>query len=361
MPIGPLLRREIENTFQVVRAKCTPEEIVIICPEAICGDGSGNRSISVRTGKTFCWRCGKGNNNKGSFIPWAKALGYTFSADVGSSIPVEELLYKEGEEQASVVPLLQEVPLPEGFVPIARTPRSIYTELISEMAKRKRLAYADFVAAGVGYTMDDPRWEPFAIFPVYEYNLCVYYQGRTYVDVPGESTKLFPNRSVVKWGASYWVYNIDEVRAKQPSIVVIVESILNVLSLKKKFKELGWEDIVPVCVFKHHISQVQVIKLVRCAGVKEFCMLFDHDAIDATWRMVGSLNEKVCVTVAEMPLRADNKKLDPNDDVDAAIDAIESRKMYTAASAAAHSVNGLHGMASRKVDITGTSLIKSRS
>jgi hypothetical protein len=228
--------------------------------------------------------------------------------------------------------VIQEVELPKGFTPILRNPKSIYTKLITKMAHRKNLEYQDLTEAGVGYTMDDPRWEPFAIFPVYEYDTCVYFQGRTYVDVPGETTKRFPSRNQIKWGAGYWVYNIDTVRAVRPTTVIIVESILNVLSLRWKLRELGWSDVVPVCVFKHHLSQVQAIKLLRCKGVKEFCLLFDHDAIEKTWQSVGYIGNKVKVTVAEMPMKDGNKKLDPNDDVEAAIDAIEKRSLYTTAS-----------------------------
>ena len=351
--IGPLLKREIEHTFNVVQSKCTPEELVFVCPEPSCGDTSGNRAVNVRTGKTFCWRCNKGAHNKGNFLAWAKALGYKFTADGGSSgMPLDQLLYEE-EEQVSAVPVLQEVELPTGFTPIVNTKKGVYTKFISEMAVRKNLAYEDFAAAGVGYTMDSQIWEPFAIFPVIEYGMTVYYQGRTYIDVPGETTKRFPSRATVKWGASYWVYNIDEVRAKSAEIVVIVESILNVLSLKRKFKQLGWDKIVPVCVFKHHMSQVQAIKLLRCKSVKEFCLLFDHDAIDATWRMVGSLNEKVAVTVAEMPMKDGNKKLDPNDDVDEAVKAIKNRTLYTESSASGHILKANSGMADKKIDISG--------
>ena len=356
MNIGPLLRREIESLFVVVATKCTSDEIVIICPE--CGDKSGNRGISVKTGATHCWRCNKGKNNKGHFLAWARALGYEFgSGDDGySSTPVDQLLYQE-EPESSVVPVLQEIEMPRGFTPIARTPKSIYTKLIRQMAERKNLTYDDMVEAGAGYTPDDPYWEAYALFPVVEYRMNVYYQGRTYVDVPGETTKRFPSRKYVKWGAGYWVYNIDEVRLKQPEIVVVVESILNVLSLRWRLRELGWDkQVVPVCVFKHSISQVQVIKLLRCKSVKEFCLLFDHDAIDKTWKMVGYLGNKLKVTVAEMPMTAGNKKCDPNDDVEAAIDAIEQRKLYTSANEMGHRVQIEKGMADKAVDITSRTL-----
>lgn len=349
--IGPLLKQEIEHVFRVVREKSTNDELVFMCPE--CGDHSGHRSVNLKTGKTFCWRCNKGKNNKGNFLAWAKALGFEFAAGDGrSSLPVADLLNND-DQQESVVPVLQEVELPEGYTPIARTPKNYYTKLVTKMAVRKNLDYDAFVEAKVGYTMDDPLWEPYAIFPVYEYGLCVYYQGRTYIDEPGETTKKFPSRKRVRFGAAYWVYNIDAVRKEAPQIVVLVESILNVLSLRRKFRELGWKTIVPVCVFKHHISQVQIIKLLRCPGIKECCLLFDHDAIEKTWQSVGALSEKVPVTIAEMPFKEGNKKLDPNDDVEAAIDAIEKRKLYTAASSSA----SLLSSKGRYVDITGKSVL----
>jgi len=351
--IGPLLKREIESTFTVVHSKSTPEELVFICPE--CGDKSGNRAVNLKTSKTFCWRCNKGKSGKGHFIAWARANGYTFNTDDGhSSTPVDQILVAE-EEKSTVIPVLQEVELPKGFIPIARTPKSIYTKLITDMARKKNLDYSDFVEAGVGYSPDDPYWEAYAIFPVREYKMTCYYQGRTYVDTPGETTKRFPSRKYVKWGAGYWVYNIDEVREKQPEIVVVVESILNVLSLRKKLRQLGWDKtIVPVCVFKHSISQVQAAKLFRCKGIKEFCLLFDHDAIDATWKGVSYLTNKLSVTVAEMPQKEGNKKLDPNDDVDAAIEAIEQRKLYTSESAIGHLVS----TEGPRFDITSRSLKK---
>lgn len=351
--IGPLLKQEIENSFAVMPGKGSTDELVFLCPE--CGDRSGHRAVNLKTGKTFCWRCGKGKNNKGHFLAWAKALGYTFANDEGySSVPVDQLL-NEDDKASSVIPVIQQVDLPRGFTTLARRPKSVYTRYITKMAERKHLLYEDFVEAGVGFTMDDPRWEAYAIFPVYDYGTCVYYQGRTYVDVPDQPTKRFPSRNMVAWGAGYWVYNIDAVRAASPKTVVIVESILNVLSLRWKLRELGRNDVVPVCVFKHHISQVQVLKLLRCKGVKEFCLLFDHDAIEKTWHSVGYLSNKVKVTVAEMPLVAGNRKCDPNDDVEAAIRAIDKRKLYTMSSADHSALEG-----GPSLDITGRD-IKSSS
>jgi len=332
--IGPLLRQEIESLFRVIPERCSTDELVFICPE--CGDKSGNRSVNLKTGRTFCWRCNKGNNNKGNFLAWARALGYSLSNTASNvGVDVGSLLY-ETTEQISAVPVIQSVELPRSFTPIARTPKSIYTQLITEMAVRKNLIYDDFVEAGVGYAPDDSFWEPYAIFPVYEHRLCAYYQGRTYVDVPGETTKKFPSRKEVKYGASYWVYNIDEARQPEMHTVIAVESILNVLSLRWKMRELGWKGIVPVCVFKHYISVVQSLKLLRCKNIKEICLLFDRDALDRMWQGVAMLSNKIKVSVAEMPYRSDNKKLDPNDDVEAAIVAIEKRKGYSTSTSFQH-------------------------
>jgi len=331
--IGTLLKQEIESTFKVIPDRCTNDELIFVCPEPECADKSGNRALNLKTGKTFCWRCGKGKNNKGHFLAWARALGYQFTDEGNRNVPLEEVLYTP-DSNTSIVPAIQEIALPEGFTAIQAKPKSAYARLITKMARRKNLYWDDFLEAEVGYTTDDPLWEPFAIFPVKEYQRVVYYQGRTYVDVPGETTKKFPSRNQVKYGASYWVYNIDAVRALHPPMVVLVESILNVLSLRWKLRELGWnKEIVPVCVFKHHLSQVQAVKLMRCPGIQEFCLLFDHDAIAKTWQSIGYIGNRVKLSVAEMPLVAGNKKCDPNDDVEAAIQAIEHRQLYTPANA----------------------------
>lgn len=347
--IGPTLKREIEAVFHVVRDKSSPDELVFLCPE--CNDRSGHRSVNLRTGVTFCWRCNKGANNKGRFVAWARALGFEFSKDDYNSVPIERLF--DEEPSKSDLPVIKEVNLPRGFTAMAREPDDVYTRLITKMAKRKHLGHDDFADAGVGFTRTTPKWEPFAIFPVYEYKVPVYYQGRTYVDVPGETTKRFPSRIEVPLGASYWIYNIDAVRKQLPKRVVIVESILNVLSLKRKFAEEGMTDIVAVSVFKHYISKIQATKLLQCEGVKQFYLLFDHDAIDQTWKMMEQLGNRIPVRVAEMPYEEGNKKLDANDDVEAALVAIDEAVPYKMGTAYAHRFeNEPKAMSERKVDLT---------
>lgn len=352
--IGSLLKQEIESAFTIIAYRCTKDELVFVCPE--CGDKSGNRSVNLKTGTTNCFRCGKGVNNKGYFLAWAKALGYVFTSDDGqSSLPVNKVLYASDDREDSAVPVIEAVELPEGFTPIASTPKNYYTKLITEMAERKNLFYDDFAEANVGYTMDDGLWEPYAIFPVVDYGITVYYQGRTYVDEPGQTTKRFPSKGKVKWGAGYWVYNIDAVRDIKPKIVIVVESILNVLSLRWKLRELGWDkEIVPVCVFKHGISKVQGLKLLRCPGIKEICLLFDHDAIDTTWKSVGYLANRLTITVAEMPLIGENQKADPNDDVDLAIESIEKRKLYTNSSVVGRMLDkSFHNVVAQQMPLAG--------
>lgn len=359
--IGVLLKQEIEHTFQVVPQKSSNEELVFLCPE--CGDKTGHRSVNLRTGMTFCFRCNKGQHNKGQFTAWAKALGFTFANETElSTVPLRDLLAPVPPR--SLIPVISKVPLPKGFTPIETEPTSVYTKLISKMATRKNLDYEAFVEAGAGFTRITPKWEPFCVFPVHEYNLNVYYQGRTYVDVPGESTKLFPSRWEVKYGAAFWVYNIDELRESRAPTAVVVESILNVLSLKRKFRELGITDMVPVCVFKHHVSNVQIVKLIRCPHLKEICLLFDHDAIDITWKTVGSLTGRMRLTVAEMPMVNGNKKMDANDNSSLAVEAIGNRRRFDFGSAVQveRDQQQFGGLARRKlVDMRGLSFTKARS
>lgn len=327
MKIGLLLKAEIQSTFEVVHGRCTSEEIVFVCPQPGCGDKTGNRAVNLKTGKTNCWRC----NVAGSFLRWAKALGYRF--ENSDDISEDTIQALEQAQRKSVLPLVQAVQLPKGFTPIAEEPNAIRSRYIVEMAVRKNLDRQAFEEANVGFTRDAPKWEEYAIFPVVEYGVIVYWQGRTYHDRPGESTKLFPSRDEVKYGARYWVYNIDEVRAKKANIVIAVESILNVLSLRRKLNELGWGNVVPVCVFKHRVSMEQALKLHNLKHVQEVCLMFDHDATAKAWESGRQLTNAFALTVAEMPPGPDNKKFDPNDDVEAAIDAFEKRKRYTLAEA----------------------------
>lgn len=322
--IGALLKQEIENTFSMVRDRSTSEELVFVCPEPGCGDSNGNRSVNLKNGRTNCWRCNVGGN----FIKWASKLGYQFSNVADVSVASLKEVINLRPEQRSLLPVVTDVKLPEGFTRCSDSLRSVRTRMIGEMAVRKNLTLDDMLECGAGWTAKSPLWEPFTIFPVVEYGKVVYYQGRTYAEEPGEKTKKFPSRHEVKWGARYWIYNIDELIESQASIVVVVESILNVLSFKRLLRRLGVTDVVVVAVFKHAVSYEQYVKLSRIRHIKEICLLFDHDAVALSWKDAQKFTNMFKITVAEMPEGEDNKRLDPNDDVELAWNVFEKRHPY---------------------------------
>lgn len=328
--IGPLLKQEIENTFEIIRGRSNQNELTFICPQPGCGDTNGNRSVNLKNGKTNCWRCNVG----GDFIAWAKRLGLRFAntEDASSTLSLKQL-FEIKPEIRSILPVVAEVKLPKGFTKLTDEPDSVYTRLIGEMAVRKNLMLEDFIEAGCGFVRDG-LWEPFAIFPVVEYGTVVYYQGRTYAEEPGDRTKKFPSNSEVKYGAKYWIYNIDEARAKKAKKLIVVESILNVLSLRWYLREQGVTDTVPVAAFKHKVSMEQFFKLSRITGVEEVCLLFDHDAIAESWADASKFTNKFKITVAEMPLGDGNKKLDPNDNVELAWKVFNERRPFNRVRAA---------------------------
>ena len=329
-----LLRQEIEHTFQTVKNRCTSEELVFLCPQPGCGDSSGNRSVNLKTGKTYCWRCNIGGN----FLKWAAAIGFRFDHAQTSTVysPAELMAIQKEHGQESHVPSMNDVKLPRDFTRILDEPESVYSRLITQMAVRKNLDYDALAGAGVGFTREDPYWEPFALFPVYEYDRLVYFQGRTYKDVPGQPTKQFPGRQQVKYGARYWIHNVDELWRSKAHTAILVESILNVLSLQRKIRELGIEGVVPLCVFKHAVSQYQLYKLLRYQHLSEVCLMFDHDATKSSWRDAERLTNHFTVSVAEMPEGEDNQKLDPNDDVDTAMRVFEERVPFNRASSVSY-------------------------
>lgn len=305
MPSRAQLLTILRRHFRVVPERCTPAEIVIICPD--CGDTRGNRGVSVASLKTNCWRCGNG----GGLEAWARQRGVELAITEGrDDRGVEEILTAADAPQARSGAYVPEVLLPEGFVPLSVEPDCGYAELISRMAKRKRLTKEDLIRSGAGFTRDDPKWEPYAIFPVTEWGRNVYYQGRTYVDVPGESTKLFPNRKECPAGASNWVYGIDELR-KKGGIAVVVEAILNVISLRAEIERLGIEGYIPVAVFKHRVSAPQLRKIASCPGIKGVVMAYDGepDTIAMAAQDASRFRGLVPATHIEMP-----EGKDPNDD-----------------------------------------------
>lgn len=319
---GNTLKATVKSLFTVVRERSTDEEIVIICPQPGCGDATGNRSVSVKNGKTSCWKCNVG----GDFVRWARRLGYSVEDNV-SAASIKEVINLR-PEQRSILPVVTDVKLPEGFTKCRDSLKSVRTRLIGEMAVRKNLALQDMLDCDAGWTSKNPLWEPFTIFPVYEYGKVVYYQGRTYCDVPDETTKKFPSRHELKWGARYWIYNIDALMKHEARVALVVESILNVLSLKKLFRKLGIKHIVPVAVFKHAVSYEQYVKLSRVRHLEEVCMLFDHDAVALSWKDAQKFTNMFKITVAEMPAGEGNARLDPNDDVELAWNVFQQRHPY---------------------------------
>lgn len=283
-----------------------------------CADKSGNRGINVRTGLTSCFRCGKGDNI------WNLARGLGIELELAKPDATPEHVAEELDRLAKGIGIVRtpvyfsKVDLPEGFKLIADDPECYYATRIERMAKRKNLEWEDMVEAGVGFTRRG-SWEPFAIFPVKEWDTVTYYQGRTYNDPDpeeGGSTKKFPSRHTVPHGSRHWVYNIDEVRATRAKKVIVVESILNVLSLRRELRIRKIEGVVPVAIFKSKISYEQAVKLAGLKWVEEMCLMFDEDATQKAWDSILPLTSKgqkkasalldpSMFTIVEMPVGCD--------------------------------------------------------
>lgn len=328
------IRRICEANFDIVEDRSRSDEIVFICPEEGCGDHSGNRSVNLRTGMTSCWRCGALRGHSGTFSRWVRRFGISVEeseadlSTVDSEIADLELTLKEDKSTSYV----SSVKLPRGFTAIGDDPKCAYSRLIGRMAERKHLHFDDFVKAGVGYTTEDRAWEPYAIFPVVEWGRTVYYQGRIYAKSPEEwmrGTKKFPKRKYVPVGAKNWIYNIDKARNRDVHTLIVVESILNVLSLENELRARKMDGIVPVAVFKHAISEPQRRKILNLGHIKEISLMFDQDAMAASWSSASDLSALRKVSVCTMPVG-----IDANDDAVVAVDAFQSRQGMDAGSLA---------------------------
>jgi hypothetical protein len=320
------IRHQVSSAFQVIQGRSNVDELCVLCPVPGCGDKSGNRSINLKNGYTNCWRCPEGQPHhiKSLFT----SVGLEFQDD--GTISVEEvnnILFRDNRKPLTPV---QVVELPLGFQFLSDYQESCYHMFCANMAKRKHLDITDLEKANAGFTREG-LWEPFCIFPVIEDDRVVYYQGRTYTDDGFEKTKKFPSKQEVRYGMSYWVYNLNALTSPPARLGIIVESILNVLSLRKYIQQekLPW---VPVCVFTHRISAAQFNKICRYRHIKEWCVLFDSDSTALAHASASRLNPiRPPISVAEMPhgkndddsVRTTN---DANDDVEAAIEAIKKRK-----------------------------------
>lgn len=327
------LKREIAGSFDLVRDRSTEDEIYIVCPVPGCADKSGNRSINTRTLYTHCWRCHEPQPHHVRSL--FRLVGLDYNDDHVLEIDeVERML--AGETKKAITPV-QEVPLPAAFEPLSENRKSCYWRFCRDMAERKHLAIEDLEEAKAGFAREG-LWEPYCIFPVYEGPRLVYYQGRTYTDDGFKTTKRFPSKKEIPYGMSYWVYNLDAMADSKVRLVLVVESILNVLSLRRALREVGSpydQEIVPICIFTHRISRPQRFKLGRYKHVREFCILFDSDSSNLAVETAVALNASMLPTMfAEMPhgVNADGTPRltnDANDDVLAALQAVDARRVPT--------------------------------
>lgn len=333
-----MLRQLLEANFNAVAAKHRGDEFCIICPD--CDDKSGHRSVNLKTGATNCFLCHKG----GHISRWLKQHGVDVD-EVESAVTATGDWMEMFERLDNVCPRrttlrgwTADAKLPRGFTPLARIrpqpgkPENIYFTLIADMAARKHLDVEDLIAAGAGFTMDDPKWEPYCIFPVKAYGDLRYYQGRTYTDKPDLPTKRFPSKEYFPEGMTAHLYGFDEMRQDSCQRIIVVESILNVLSLRKKLAALGWHDVQPVCCWHSNVSATHWWLIGRNKQLKEVCIMFDHDAAAKAWKAADKfLSEhtpRFKVSIAEMPATC-GRTTDPNDDVEAAIRACESRRQFS--------------------------------
>ena len=320
------LRHDIASAFQIVKERSTEEEICIVCPVPGCQDKSGNRYINVKTLLTHCYRCeGKSPGHVKSLF---HLTGVEFAEDTLALEPADLQELLRDRSKPALTPV-QNIELPEGFSPLRKNRSSCYWKFCQKMAERKHLTIRDLEDAEAGFTRIG-FWEPFCIFPTYEGGRTVYYQGRTYLDDNTDSTKKFPSKKDVPYGARYWIYGLDALADPSIRMVIVVESILNLLSLKKKLRETSQPDIMPICVFTHFLSRSQVTKMQRYPHIKEWCLLFDSDSTGLAESTALKLNALLPASVAKMPpgLEPDGtvrETNDANDDVEAAMKAIDKR------------------------------------
>jgi hypothetical protein len=323
------LRRLLEQNFDVISDRSNSDEVTIVCPQPNCQDRSGNFAIDLKKGVVHCWRCNYGNH----VIPFLRSHDVEVDSEsleeIVTATPLDQLESELSEQEA---PTNHQVELPEGFTLLSQEPKNIRTLLIAQMAERKHLYLDDFVEAGTGFTrLGD--WEPFAIFPVYEMGRLVYYQGRTYAKrFEGKITKKFPSKKELPFGAGHWVYGYDRIIQPHVRKIIIVESILNVLSLRWELKCQRVTDTEPVAVFKHNISNRQHRKLLA-SSADEFCIMYDGDATKHAWEEAQKLSGHRRATVATMPIN-----VDANDNVELAYQRFLAREQFSAANALLSSV-----------------------
>lgn len=224
------LLEELDSRFGLVWLSHDGDQINVKCPfcqrRGMSEDMSGHLGINVRINMAHCVRCGWGNRN---------AFEWLGSKNVSFKVSVEDLTTGVDRLQSAVKGLAENakmsyrafsVDLPSGVKPMLRGQRDVFYESLKKKGLNDRLIVSNQV-----HYCEYGKYDGYVVFPFYEEDDVVYYQGRAaYPELLADPKRKKKNpKSSDGFGKNCWLYGLKLVKE---ATVYLVEGTLDQISLQ---------------------------------------------------------------------------------------------------------------------------------
>lgn len=289
---GPVVKK-ILNDFKVSITRESHNEIGCLCP--FHDDHSSSFSINKNTGKWYCYTETKGGDITGLVMrlnkcSYNKAFKYIYGGDpymqfrikVASKTTPVQLIEEDFGEVADVVQIPKEA---IKLDTIEKCPAYLLSRLQFDTIRRFKLGKIE-----TGYYCNR------IMIPVYENGT---YVGFTTRDYSGTSNmkQLHP----AGWSISKYVFNIDNIDATKP--VIVVEGVFDAMYLVEK----GFTNVVSIFGISFNMTRIGKLNKAR---VKDIILCFDNDAKSGAGQKamdetLERINELFNVRYAELPTGKD--------------------------------------------------------
>ena len=231
----------LERRFGLTWLSHNGDQINVRCPychrRGMTEDKSGHLGINTAINKVHCIRCDWGHGN---------AMAWLEKFDVHIAVNVVDVM-REVDDLKRIFEVRKlrfdpsVTPVPRGFRRISMGQDDVFTDSL----RAKGLTVEQMVKHGVGFC-EEGKYDGYVIFPFYEEDVQVYFQGRAaYAGLLADpKTKKKNPPSVDGMGKNAWLYGIQ--RAFKGCRLVLVEGTLDQISLQEFFDQEGDADTVVV-------------------------------------------------------------------------------------------------------------------
>lgn len=162
--------------------------------------------------------------------------------------------------------------------PIRKMPLGFKKVSSDEYLRGRRFEKINFNQHTMGYSNLIPSLKDYVLFSVIEDGECRGYVARYIKKIAKDDKKTLRYKNDKGAKFSNLIFGYDEIIENKTDTVIIVEGIIDKVTLDNVLELHKQDDIKAVCTFGKKISFSQTVKLLR-KGVKNIVLILDYDAI----------------------------------------------------------------------------------